>query len=80
MYYNNDPEIRAQLENERILKMIAANPAEACASDPEARAAFEAALRQLAEDILTHSPSLAHLLLGMSSSTDPSIESFHGQN
>lgn len=79
MYYHDDEEARAQLENERILKMISNSPEEACEIDPEVRAAFEESLRHLAEDIIEYSPGLAHILLGMSQNGD-SGDSVHGQN
>ena len=78
MYYDNDSNSRAEIENERILGMISDSPAEACANDPAVKAAFEESLRHLAEDIIEYSPGLAHILLGMSGSSEE-IE-IHGRN
>ncbi len=60
-----------------LLESAGTSPAEACADDPEVKAAFEQGLRQLAEDIIEHNPSLAHLLLGMGDDPCPFV---HGQN
>lgn len=83
MYFDNNPDGKAQLENQRILQMINDSPlpAEDLIKDPEARAAFEESLRQLAEDIVEFNPSLAHILLGMgvNDGSDP-FDSVHGQN
>ena len=60
-----------------LLDTATVAPEEICQNDPEVRAAFEDSLRQLAEDIVTHNPSLAHMLLGMGSEPSPVV---HGQN
>ena len=83
MYFDNDPDGQSQIENQRILQMINESPLppEELINDPEARAAFDESLRQLAEDIVEFSPSIAHILLGMkpNDSSDP-FENIHGQN
>jgi hypothetical protein len=53
------------------------SPEEICENDPEVKLAFEEGLRELAEDIVKHHPSLAHLLIGMSDAPCPYV---HGQN
>jgi hypothetical protein len=78
MYYEKDPNSRADLENERILGLISESPSDACESDPAVRAAFEESLRHLAEDIIEFNPGLAHILLGMGSGKD-GVE-IHGRN
>ena len=78
MYYDNEPESHAQIENERILKMISGSPLEACTNDPATKAAFEESLRHLAEDIIQYNPALAHILLGMGDGSESS--DFHGRN
>ncbi|MEM1441433.1 MAG: hypothetical protein AAGF67_03770 [Verrucomicrobiota bacterium] len=60
-----------------LLETASASPEEICQKDPEVRAAFEQSLRELAEDIIKHHPSLAHLLMGMSEVPCPVV---HGQN
>ncbi len=77
MYYSKDFDDEAQIENLKLLSLVRGKPAEACETDPEVRAAFEASLRQLAEDLLQYNPGLAHVLLGMGG--DPNGE-IHGQN
>jgi hypothetical protein len=63
--YLNDSGDQAHLRHERILAMLDQSKAEECLSDPQAREAFEKSLRILAEDIIKHNPSLAHILLGV---------------
>lgn len=77
MYFDNDPESRSDLENQRILSLINESPEEAFSKDPEVRAAFEKGLRNLAEDIIKYNPGLAHILMAMSTDSEDSI---HGQN
>ena len=60
-----------------LLETAAADPSRAVQEDPEIRAAFEDSLRELAEDIVKHNPSLAHLLLGMGEAPSPIV---HVQN
>lgn len=60
-----------------LLEMATGSPEAICQSDPEVRAAFEDSLRELAKDIVTHHPGLAHLLLGMGDAPCPIV---HGQN
>ena len=60
-----------------LLESATASPAEICENDPEVKAAFDQSLRELAEDIIEHHPSLAHLLIGMSDTPCPFV---HGQN
>ncbi len=70
--FNNDAE-----ESLKLLEIASVAPKEACMSDPLIKEAFDAGLRQLAEDIVEFHPSLAHVLLGMG--TD-SCDIVHGQN
>ena len=60
-----------------LLETASADPTRSIQEDPEIRAAFEDSLRELAEDIVKHNPSLAHLLLGMGEAPSPIV---HGQN
>lgn len=78
MYYDNNSDGHSEIENERILKMINGSPIDACTNDPEVREAFEASLRNLAEDIIEFNPGLAHVLLGMSDGSD--LADYNGRN
>ncbi|MDF1816164.1 MAG: hypothetical protein P1V20_28445 [Verrucomicrobiales bacterium] len=78
MYYDNNSEKTAGIENERILKTISESPLEACSNDPSVKAAFEESLRLLAEDIIEYNPGLAHILLGLSD--EGNTNDFNGCN
>lgn len=77
MYYHT-PENPADAGNLRVLESIADSPQEAYESDPAVRAAFDAELRRLAEEIVHLHPSLTQLLLALGDQgiTNP----VHGQN
>ncbi len=78
MYYSEPDSFDNNMEeNLKLLEIASVAPAEACESDPEMQEAFNAGLRQLAEDIVEFHPSLAHVLLGMGTDT---CDIVHGQN
>jgi|GEM_PF-597679 len=78
MYYPEpEPHQNTSLENLKLLETASLSPLESCENDPSVQEAFETGLRQLAEDIVEYHPSLAHVLLGMSST---SCDIVHGQN
>ncbi len=57
-------------DNLSLYQSASVAPAEAYEADPEFRDAFDAELRQLAEEIVAHHPSLTQLLLSMSANTE----------
>ncbi len=71
------PQDSSEKENLRILEGAADAPEAAYANDPDVREAFDAELRQLAEEIVQYHPSLTQLLLAMG---DPSANPVHGKN
>jgi len=75
--YLPEPHPTSSSRTLELLDSAAADPARICQNDPEVRAAFEDSIRELAEDIIKHNPSLAHLLLGMGNAPSPLV---HGQN
>ena len=79
MYYSDsyDPSRNSSSDNLKLLDIASVAPAEACGNDPLIQEAFDEGLRQLAEDIVEFHPGLAHVLLGMGSS---SCDIVHGQN
>ena len=53
MYYSEpDPFQNSTEENLKLLEIASVSPVEACESDPLLQEAFDAGLRQLAEDIV----------------------------
>lgn len=83
MNYNN-PESERNEQNLTVLTDASAAPDRAYADDQEVRDAFDAELRQLAEEIVAHHPSLTQLLLSMSGDGSSigvrSLSPIHGQN
>lgn len=77
MSYHN-PENPSGLGNLRVLESVGASPAAAYESDAEVRAAFDAELRKLAEEIVQFHPSLTQLLLSLGS--EGVSNPIHGQN
>ncbi len=77
MYHSDSDSNNSSSLALELLSSASISPAEICNNDPEVREAFEQGLRELAEDILKFHPSLAHILIGMSSSPCPVV---HGQN
>ena len=83
MNYHN-PESERNEQNLTVLTDASAAPHRAYESDQEVRDAFDAELRQLAEDIVAHHPSLTQLLLSMSGDGKSigvrNVGPLHGQN
>ena len=81
MYYHN-PNSDGDQGNLRVLEEASEAPLDAYESDDQVRAAFDAELRKLAEDIVRHHPSLTQLLLslGAEEATGPAASPVHGQN
>jgi hypothetical protein len=83
MNYHN-PENERNEQNLTVLADAADAPDRAYAADQEVRDAFEAELRQLAEDIVAHHPSLTQLLLSLSGDGTSigvrDLSPIHGQN
>ena len=83
MNYHN-PESERNEQNLTVLTDASAAPARAYEADQEVRDAFDAELRQLAEDIVAHHPSLTQLLLSLSGDGSSigvsSLGPIHGQN
>ena len=63
--YNHNPQSEGDQANLDILEGASSAPAEAYESDAEVRAAFDAELRKMAEEIVQYHPSLTQLLLSM---------------
>jgi len=83
MNYHN-PENQRNEQNFDVLTDAAQAPERAYASDPEVRKIFDRELRQLAEEIVAHHPSLTQLLLSLSGDGRAigvrSLHPIHGQN
>ena len=83
MNYHN-PESERNEQNLSVLTDAASAPDRAYAADQEVRDAFDAELRQLAEDIVAHHPSLTQLLLSLSGDGKSigvrDLSPIHGQN
>lgn len=80
MYYHN-PKSEGDHGNLRVLEEASEAPQDAYESDAEVRAAFDAELRRLAEDIVQHHPSLTQLLLSLGAEAEgPVANPVHGQN
>lgn len=79
-YHNPDTERNEQ--NLRVLNAASKSPNRAYESNPEVRDAFEAELRQLAEEIVQNHPSLTQLLLSLSADgrSIGITNQIHGQN
>jgi hypothetical protein len=81
MEYHN-PETNRNEQNLRVLNAASAAPARAYESNPAVRDAFDRELRQLAEEIIEHHPSLTQLLLSLSGECGQQTVAnpIHGQN
>lgn len=81
MYYHN-PQDEGDQGNLRVLEGAAEAPVDAYESDAEVRAAFDAELRKMAEEIVKHHPSLTQLLLSLGAQTENSgsANPIHGRN
>ena len=81
MYYHN-PDNEGEQGNLRVLTSAVAEPTEAYESDAEVRAAFDAELRKLAEEIVQFHPSLTQLLLSLGGETEADSDDhpIHGRN
>lgn len=81
MYYHN-PNDDGDHGNLRVLAQAVDEPTEAYESDAEVRAAFDAELRKLAEEIVQYHPSLTQLLLslGPDEKADAATHPIHGRN
>jgi len=79
-YHNPDTERNEQ--NLKVLNAASAAPSRAYDSSPAVRDAFEAELRQLAEEIVQNHPSLTQLLLSLSNDGNSIgvASTIHGQN
>lgn len=75
-YYNSEEDSGDR--NLRVLEGAAFDPEASYSADPAVREAFDAELRELAKQIVTHHPSLTQLLLSFSS---PGAKNpVHGRN
>jgi hypothetical protein len=83
MNYDN-PESQRNEQNLTVLTDASESPDRAYAANQEVRDAFDAELRQLAEEIVAHHPSLTQLLLSMSGDGKAigvrGLSPIHGQN
>lgn len=83
MNYHN-PERKRNEQNLTVLGDASAAPDRAYTADQEVREAFDAELRQLAEEIVAHHPSLTQLLLSLSGDGKSigvrDMNPIHGQN
>ncbi len=81
MYYHN-PQDEGDQGNLRVLEGAAGAPVDAYESDAEVRAAFDAELRRMAEEIVQHHPSLTQLLLSLGSKQGDkqAVSPIHGRN
>ncbi len=81
MEYHN-PDTDRNEQNLKVLNEASAAPSRAYDSSPAVRDAFEAELRQLAEEIVQNHPSLTQLLLSLSNdgSCIGVASTIHGQN
>lgn len=80
MYYHN-PNSEGDQGNLRVLEDASEAPADAYEADEEVRAAFDAELRKLAEEIVQYHPSLTQLLLSLGAeSTEAAPSPLHGRN
>jgi hypothetical protein len=76
--YNHNPGNESDAGNLRVLESVDGSPAAAYESDEAVRAAFDAELRKLAEEIVQFHPSLTQLLLSLG---DQGVANpIHGQN
>ena len=83
MNYHN-PDNQRNEQNLTVLADASTAPDRAYAADQEVRDAFDAELRQLAEEIVAHHPSLTQLLLSLSADGSSigvrDLSPIHGQN
>lgn len=80
--YHHNPDHEGEQGNLRVLSKAAEEPTEAYESDAAVRAAFDAELRKLAEEIVQYHPSLTQLLLslGGDSEVEKATNPIHGRN
>ena len=78
----NSPETNNHEQNLRVLNAASQSPDREYESNPAVRDAFDRELRQLAEEIVAHHPSLTQLLLSLSGEciTARVVNPIHGQN
>ncbi len=80
--YNHNSDHEGEQGNLRVLAAAADEPIEAYESDAAVRAAFDAELRKLAEEIVQYHPSLTQLLLSLGGDTEmeKAAHPIHGRN
>lgn len=81
MEYHN-PDTNRNEQNLKVLNDASTAPSRSYDSCPAVRDAFEAELRQLAEEIVQNHPSLTQLLLSLSNNGKSTgvANTIHGQN